>query len=275
MDALWKRQQISHWLEQMFGDEEVPEYELNETTISHLYEMSTVYQKNNKNLEYVIEDIQQKTEEYNAEAQRLKDVLARMSLGTDLLTKPGNTSLLTLARLAQLLNIKDSSDSSYLLALQSLDNELYKTERLQAEEEKKLKALTDSSKRAIDRAESLKKTIDLVNQKTSKELKMANERMKDETPFFKKKTKAYAKDIAKLQIKQQHIDPNISHEALIKKSEKLDKLKLELEPLKEELNAYMVLPPNLSETKILIQQKKNELDLLEKQLSAQCEGIQL
>jgi len=275
MDALWKRQQINLWMKEMFRDEEVPEYELNDTTISHLYEMSSVYQKNNRNLKFVLEDLQQKIDEYNAEAQRLTAVLARMNLGTEYLTKSGNTCLLTLARLAQLLKLKDASDSSYFLALQSLDNDLYKTEKLQAEEEKKVKALTDSSKKAKSRIESLKRSLDLVNQKSSEELKRANERMKNETPFIRRKTKAYAKDIAKFQAKQQHIDSNISHEALIKKSEKLSTLKAELTPLKDELNSYMVLPPNLSETKILIEQKKNELDQLEIQLSAQCDNIKL
>merc|ERR1719483_788860 len=191
-----------------------------------------------------------------------------MSLGPQQLSKSGNTSLLTLARLAKLLHVKDASDSCYFLALQSLDDELYTVEKQQAEEAKKLKGLTEKSNRSILKVESLKRTLDLVQHKSAEEIKLANDRMKNDTPFFKKKAKAYEKEIAKLQVKQEQVDPNVSHSSLINKSEHLSKLKTELTPLKEELQSYLVLPPNLSETKILIEQKKKELDHLEKQLSA-------
>ncbi|XP_005113549.1 HAUS augmin-like complex subunit 1, partial [Aplysia californica] len=155
MDIGLKRQQVSLWLEQLYGDEVVPEFELNADTISHLYQLSTLCKKNDKNVQLLIDDLQQKCEEYNAEAQRLAAVLGRLSLGQEQFSQSGSSSLLTLAKLGGSLHVKDASETSYFLALQELDAELDRVEEQRREEAKRLKQLTEKSHTAMVKVNSL------------------------------------------------------------------------------------------------------------------------
>ena len=267
MESLWKRQKINVYLEQHFGKDLVPEFELNDTTLSYLYDLALLSEKNEKNATLLLEDLQQKTVEYNALSKRLSTVLDGLCLGPKDLSKSGASNLKTLAKLGDTLQVKNASVTNYYLALQELDDEQYQVEEQLSQEEKKLQELTKKSQNAGSKVESLQKSLELVKQSTKEEVQLAETRMNDLTPYFKKKANAYKKDIDKLT--QSKINPNVMHESLVKKSQKLAKLEADLEPLKKELQSYMVLPPNLSETKILIEKKKRELSDLDKEL-AQC-----
>ena len=59
--------QVRYWLEQMFEGETVPQYEVNETTITVLYDLACKNEAVNKDTRLLLEDLGQKAEEYNAE----------------------------------------------------------------------------------------------------------------------------------------------------------------------------------------------------------------
>ena len=47
---------VQAWLQAMYGEDGVPEYEVDEETIDALYELATVSQRNNSNALMVLED---------------------------------------------------------------------------------------------------------------------------------------------------------------------------------------------------------------------------
>lgn len=59
--------QIGVWLEDVFGGEPVPSYELNKQTIRMLHDLRRKNMAMDEDTQLVIEDLRQKTNEYNAE----------------------------------------------------------------------------------------------------------------------------------------------------------------------------------------------------------------
>lgn len=269
-----KRQQINQWLQDVFGDQRISEYELNEKTVLYLHQLSVVCQRNDKNTNLMAQDLQQKSDEYTAVAQRISAVLNRLTISPTSLTQSCTRSLLTLTKLAQQLQIKDASDTCYYLALQDLDAEVEKVEEQNRQEAKRLKLLREKLHKATVKFESLERSLQLVKIKMEEEKPQVEKRGTEATTFLKNKAKDYAKEYGKMEASKDKVDPSLTQENLLKKSENLEKLKAELTPLKEELQSYYSLPPNLPDTKLIIEQKREELDSLEKQL-AQCVDLNL
>ena len=59
--------QVHCWLEKVFSGDTVPPYEINPRTIDILYSLKELNEKQNRAAEIVIEDLQQKTDEYKEE----------------------------------------------------------------------------------------------------------------------------------------------------------------------------------------------------------------
>jgi hypothetical protein len=65
--------QVHSWLEQLFqGEGGVPEYEINSQTIEQLYQMALRCQARERSAKVIIEDLEQKAEEYTAESKQLE-----------------------------------------------------------------------------------------------------------------------------------------------------------------------------------------------------------
>lgn len=61
--------QVHQWLEKVFSGEEVPEYEINSQTVDHLHRMAQDSEAREREAEIMIEDYEQKAEEYAAESE--------------------------------------------------------------------------------------------------------------------------------------------------------------------------------------------------------------
>ena len=59
--------QVRQWLEEVYGGEKVPQYEVNDQTINILYELMLLNRMRDKHGYSEIEDLKQKILEYNAE----------------------------------------------------------------------------------------------------------------------------------------------------------------------------------------------------------------
>ena len=53
----------------MFVGEDVPEYEINSQTVEYLYQMARQSEARERETEILIEDLEQKSEEYEAESE--------------------------------------------------------------------------------------------------------------------------------------------------------------------------------------------------------------
>ena len=63
---------MRQWLEKVFAGEEVPDYEINSQTIDYLYHTARENETREREAEVLIEDFEQKTEEYAAESEFFK-----------------------------------------------------------------------------------------------------------------------------------------------------------------------------------------------------------
>lgn len=64
------------WLEQLFqGEGGVPEYEINSQTIEQLYQMALRCQARERSAKVIIDDLEQKAEEYTAESKSSNCIL--------------------------------------------------------------------------------------------------------------------------------------------------------------------------------------------------------
>ena len=120
MDMEEKHRCVRLWLEQTFVDQPIPQYEITEKTINILYNLMLKNQLCDRQARVVIEDHQQKVEEYNTEAQRLSRILHQVGLSSASLSQSGFMSLRTMASVALLLQLKDASTTNYLLGLCAL-----------------------------------------------------------------------------------------------------------------------------------------------------------
>uniref|UniRef100_A0A2C9LD74 Uncharacterized protein n=1 Tax=Biomphalaria glabrata TaxID=6526 RepID=A0A2C9LD74_BIOGL len=260
MDLSSQRLLVGKWLEEIFGQDEVPEFELNAQIIQQLYQMVLISRKKDKKIQLVIDDLNLKINEYNAEAHRLSEVLCRLGLGQNHLSKSCANNVMMLAKLGNLLNVKDSSDTCFYLASQHLDNELEKVIQQRKIEAKHLEQLSAKSYGAVLKYSSLKKALEDVQEKAEKE-HQTNEERKNNTTFLHGKSEKYEKEINKLQRQLSKTLGILCTLCVVLKS-----LQAKLSPLQAELQSYQSLPPDLTETKIRIEQLRKELATLEKDL---------
>ncbi|GFO30148.1 HAUS augmin-like complex subunit 1 [Plakobranchus ocellatus] len=68
-----QQQKVKSWLHEIFGDEQVPEFEINQQTIEYLYQLSQETRQHDGHLQLVTKDLQQKAAEYNAEGMKNKN----------------------------------------------------------------------------------------------------------------------------------------------------------------------------------------------------------
>lgn len=263
-----EHQEVQVWLEKVFGGDSVPSYELNKKTVRILYKLMKLNEMKDNDTQLVIDDLRQKTDEYNVEARKLESILKSINLPIAGLSQSGVTSLRTLAKVALLLQTKDVSESSYMLSLQHLHDELYNTSEELKLEERVIQALVEKTKMAIHKYNSLKKAAEDLNQQKSKQYPEMEKRAK-ESGFLHSKAKEYKEKVHQFQneLIKSKTDPSIYHGALVKTSEELQTLKDQLAPLKSKLQTYHSLPPNISLTKVKIEELKHELTRLETELS--------
>ncbi|XP_048735531.2 HAUS augmin-like complex subunit 1 isoform X2 [Ostrea edulis] len=259
-----KHEEVQTWLEKVFAGDDIPEFELNSMSLSLLHNLMKCNEHADKDAQFLVDDYRQKAEEYNIEARRCEGILKKMNLSIASLSQAGVISLRVIANLALILQVKDTSDTSFLLAMQHLDNELYKVEEAKRKEERNMQILTDKIKTAMLKQSHLKKAMDVLEQKAACQQPESEKRTKD-IHFIHSKAKEYKDKIKQMQttLLKLKVDPSIYHSSLVKSSKELEKLQLELSPLQTKLQTYSSLPPDLSCIKVKIEELKVKLADLE------------
>uniref|UniRef100_A0A4W3HX46 Arkadia (RNF111) N-terminal like PKA signaling regulator 2N n=1 Tax=Callorhinchus milii TaxID=7868 RepID=A0A4W3HX46_CALMI len=133
-------------LSDLFVDEQVPFYEVNAWTTDVLRRLMEINRERDNHGRQLLEDVRQKTKEYQAEASHMQEVLEEsLGLTTNSLSSSGSSLLNSLVDCSLALDLKDTSRTSFVLAMNSLTSELTAAEsRAQELEVKALsKKLTD------------------------------------------------------------------------------------------------------------------------------------
>lgn len=260
------KQEVMAWLSNIFGDEQVPDFEINPQTIEFLHQLLQKTQQYDHHLQLITSDFKQKSIEYNAEAQRLSRILQRLQLTPESLSNSGSKSLQALSKLGMLLEVKDTSNTSYMLALQHLEDEVQRVEDEAEEETEELRKLVRSYRQTLHQCNSLQKALSEAKTKEAEDAEL-NAKKDHEITYFLQKERNYKKEIKKMENQLSHtkIEASLFHESLVKKSEILKDIKSQLEPLQAELESYSVLPPDLDMAKFKVAEYQMKVESLNKQ----------
>ncbi|XP_010083586.1 PREDICTED: HAUS augmin-like complex subunit 1, partial [Pterocles gutturalis] len=269
--------QVTLWLKKIYGNQPVPEYEVNANTVDILYELAECNEARDRDVSLLIEDMEQKATEYKAEANYLKDLLAE-SLGLSLssLSSEGTSYLDVLADSAVILETKDTSLASLFCAINDMTSELYATESKNREITLELSNICQNLSAKLMWEKQLMEDLKKVEELNEIE-KATDESKSQNLKFLKSKTDDLQTRIkaAEEQLVAREFDPSLTHKSLVNLSEKLAALKEEIVSLKKEIGVFLDLTPNPSLAQLKIEEAKQELEALESELSKEVDMLTL
>ncbi|XP_040435370.1 HAUS augmin-like complex subunit 1 isoform X2 [Falco naumanni] len=105
-----KLQRVTLWLKKIFGSAPIPTYKANERTVDILYKLVEYNEARDKDVSLLIEDMNQKAAEYEAEANYLQGLMAEvLGLSLSSLSSEAIECLYVLVNTAMTLEMKDTS----------------------------------------------------------------------------------------------------------------------------------------------------------------------
>ncbi|XP_053153872.1 HAUS augmin-like complex subunit 1 [Hemicordylus capensis] len=272
-----KVNKVALWLKKTYGDQPIPPYEADARTIDILYELAECNESRDGDISLLIDDMKQKTSEYESDGNYLQDLLTEsLDLSFSSLSKASTSYLNTLVDTALVLETKDTSLASFIPAINDLTSDLYAAESKNKEMEleltnlrKKLTAALVLEKRLQD---DLAKTEELlVTEKAKADSRTQNMKfLKDKSADFQFRIKS-----AEEQLSASGMDASLTHESLVSLSEKLKELKKQAAPLKKKLDSYLDLTPSPSLARVKIEEAKRELETLEAEFSTKVDMMAL
>ncbi|NWW28100.1 HAUS1 protein, partial [Falcunculus frontatus] len=135
--------QVTLWLKKIYGDKPVPVYEVNERTVDILHEVMECSEERDRDVSLLIEDMKDQATKYEAEANYWQDILGEsLGLSVGSLSQEAAAVLDDLVECAMVLEVEDTSLSSFYCAINYMTSELLKIKSKNREMELKLKTLT-------------------------------------------------------------------------------------------------------------------------------------
>ncbi|XP_006011288.1 HAUS augmin-like complex subunit 1 [Latimeria chalumnae] len=271
-----KSDEVTLWLKKKFGEQPIPQYEVNTRTTELLYQQAQINKARDRDVSLLIKDLKQKTAEYGSEASYLQDFLMEsVGLSFTSLSSTGSGILNALVDSAMVLNTKDTSSTSYAYAINDLTTDLLTAERRRQKMDQELTELKKKLTAALVLEKSLEedlvKTEDKLAVETARtEVRIQNvEMIKAKLDSLRFKSKAAEKKLS-----DNGMNSSLSHQSLVHLSEKLAKLKEETVPLKKKLESYLDLTPNPSLAQVKIEEAKRELAALEAELDEKVDVME-
>ncbi|XP_074668455.1 HAUS augmin-like complex subunit 1 isoform X2 [Strix aluco] len=231
-----KLRRVTAWLKKIYGDEPVPQYEVNTQTVDILYELAECNEARDRDVSLLIEDMKEKAAEYDAEETLDISPTSLFTEGTDYLN--------ILVESAMILDTKDTSLASFFCAINDMTSELYATESENREMERELSSLRRKLTRALMLEKQLKEDLKKVKELLEVETAKADSQLQN-LEFLKKKSEDLKSEIkdAEEKLAATGLDQTLTHGSLMKLSKEVAELQDEIVPLKKELDSYLDLTP--------------------------------
>ncbi|TRY95033.1 hypothetical protein DNTS_004675, partial [Danionella cerebrum] len=259
---------VMQWLKKVFGQQTVPQFEVNTRTMKILSELMENSERRCREVELLIEDHQQKTLEYSSDGAHLQQVLLQgVGLQTTGLSKETLDLLAVLEGTAEVLKLRDTSLASYIPAFNKLTNDVSEAEKTERRLQQELSAVQKKMTDAIISRKKLQDDLMAVRKVQQVEAATAEERLLN-MDFMKKKSRDLAcrNKIAQEKLESRQMKESLTHEAILGLSEKVAALKEETAPLKKKLEPYSDLSPSPALARVKIEEAKRELASLDAQL---------
>ncbi|XP_022065428.1 HAUS augmin-like complex subunit 1 [Acanthochromis polyacanthus] len=263
-----KINKVNNWLSKVFGDQPVPQFEVNTRTVEVLYQLAQASEARCSETALLIEDLKQKASEYQADGAHLQDVLLQgVGLSAASLSKPAADYLSALVDNAMVLGVRDSSLGSFMPAVNNLTNEHMEAEKSNRRLERELRALRKRLGATLVLRGNLQEDINKTSKSQAVESAKAEERLLDMNFVTAKgKELSHRRERSEAELVSRNMDKTITHQAIVQLSEEVSELKKEIIPLKKKLGPYMDLSPSPYLAQVKIEEAKRELAALDSQL---------
>uniref|UniRef100_A0A8C1KQB6 HAUS augmin-like complex, subunit 1 n=1 Tax=Cyprinus carpio TaxID=7962 RepID=A0A8C1KQB6_CYPCA len=260
--------QVSQWLKKVFGQQPVPEFEVNTRTVEILYELAESSEMRCREAEMLIEDHKQKTEEYSSDGAHLQEVLLQaVGLQAGGLSKPTVDLLSALEETAEVLKLRDTSLGSYMPAINKLTDDVLEAEKTDRRLQRELSAVRKKMTATVVLRKKLQDDLMKLTHIQQVEAATAEERLLN-MDFMKNKTRdlTYRNKLAQEKLDSRQMEDSLTHQAILQLSERIAALKEETLPLKKKLEPYNDLSPSPALARVKIEEAKRELAALDAQL---------
>ncbi|XP_028766759.1 AUGMIN subunit 1-like [Neltuma alba] len=261
--------EVKEWLAKTFeaAGKPVPEFEYTPRSVAHLHSLLTLSKAKDEAARLVARDFRQKAAEYRSQAARIREILENVGLAQESLPSNVVASTQVLANVANLLNIRDTELSSFLVALADISLRKTGVEEKRSKVLKESKILLDFTRKAIARLTYLKRTLaQLEDEVAPCEVQMENWRTN--LQVMAAKERQYMQQCAnyKAMLNRVGYSPEISHGVLVEMTEHRKELEKKTQPILDTLRSYQDLPPDKALAALAIEDKKQQYAAAEKYL---------
>ncbi|KAK1390531.1 AUGMIN subunit 1 [Heracleum sosnowskyi] len=261
--------EVKAWLSSQFDalGKDVPEFEYTPRAIAYLHNLATLSQSKTHASSIVANDFRIKASEYRSQAARIREILENAGLAQESLQANVVSSAQVLANVANLLNIRDTELSSFLVAMGDISLRKTGVEEKRAKVQKEFKVLLDFTRKAIARLTYLKRTLaQLEDDVAPCEAQMEN--WTTNLAVIASKERQYLQQHAnyKAMLNRVGYTPEISHGMLVQMAEHRKELEKKTMPILDTLKSYQDLPPDKALAALAIEDKKRQYAAAEKYL---------
>lgn len=165
-----------------------------------------------------------------------------------------------IASVATQMKLNEPTITNFLLGAATLENNLKYSLEQGFEHNFFLYKFNKKISDTIQKTDVLERDREMLQKKVSKQ-QVLNTDILEKTKFFKNKVEEYKKRNKKIekQLKCQGWKPSLSHSELVKRSEVVEGLELQVNNLTAKLESYQNLPPNEMLTQFKIEEAQAEL----------------
>ncbi|KJE95870.1 hypothetical protein CAOG_06273 [Capsaspora owczarzaki ATCC 30864] len=262
-DASAKLEKARVWLASVFHPAPVPQFEVTEDTVAAIWKLAAAAQERDANAVALAADLALKSQEYQAEATRVQELLALHGLDKSRLSDQTHANVRSLARLASLLHVNDTSLASLYCALSDLSASTFDEWDGELQRQRRAQTMHEQVTSSLSRLSELRRTLAELDQAETANVEIVERRQQERT-FYNNKAAEYQASIAKLQ--QQHplaSEPSIRHAAIMAESEAVKQIIDELTAIRTTLDTFQKLPPDFTMAKLKIEEARRELSRLE------------
>ncbi|XP_023226124.1 HAUS augmin-like complex subunit 1 [Centruroides sculpturatus] len=264
-------QEIHNWLKIIYQNENIPTFEINNRTLNILASIMTRYQEKEKHSQIIMNYLKNSAAEYNITAEKLSKILqqVKINLHTQL-----HSDISGLALVASVLNLKNTSLSSFIHEMERIFEETAKISETRKDESKISGKLSSDSIAMQQKLQQLERELQEAEKWWQDNLPEIHNNKKYSS-FLKSKVKEYDKELNHLEkyLQKMQIDPNIYHSTLVKKSESIKEMKEKLNTVQMKLQCMANLPANEDLARVKIAEAEMELEKLEREFSSRVESI--
>ncbi|KAG0467403.1 hypothetical protein HPP92_018372 [Vanilla planifolia] len=261
--------EVKAWLVSQFeaATRDVPEFDYTPRSVSHLHALATLSQARSRAASIVAADLRLKASEYRAQAARIREILDSVGLSQERLTPGAISSAQVVASVANLLNVRDTETSSFIVAMGDLSLRKADVDEKRAKVQKDSKVLLEYTRKAIGKLNDLKKTfIKFDNEVPVHEAQM--DQWQRNMAIMDSKERQYVLQLNnyKALLGRVGYTSEINHGVLMEMAEHKKDLEKKTKPILDTLRSYQDLPPDKALAALAIEEKKRQYAAAEKYL---------